>query len=1409
MNHAYRLIWCDIRQTWLAVAEFVPSRGKRSAGAVLLLAASSAFAQPPSPSELPTGGQLATGAASIQQTGNSLNINQSSDKAAINWNTFNVGSNASVNFNQPNSHSVTLNRVQDANPSQIYGQINANGQVFISNANGVYFAPSASVNVEGLTATTGNISNADFMAGKTGFKNTDSSGSVVNDGSINANLGGYVALLAPEVRNNGFIIAKSGTVALAAGDGFELQFTSNNKLNNIRVEASAIKALVENGKAVQAPDGLIILSAQAANHLQGGGIINNSGSLEANGLVNDGGRIVLTASDSIDHTGSISADAASNASGHGGQISLIADLANSSSKTQINGSLSAKGGELGGDGGFIETSAAKVKIGHNSQINTRAAQGKTGQWLIDPIDFIVSSGANGDISGADLGTQISSNDVTIATDNTEGTDNGDVIINDAVNWSTNKLTISAYRNIDINSRLTATNNGKLALQYGQGAVAASNTATYNIQAPVNLDAGQNFSTKLGSDGTTQNYTVVTDLNSLQAINSSDNYALGANIDATDTRNWNSGSGFIPLYKFNSSFDGLGHTISNLYIDYIFDEMDFMNPSPYPTGLFSRFYNGNLQNIGLINADISSNSYYTGGLVGDLNGANINNTFSQGTIRCNDSSGGLIGLSASSTITNSYSTGLVDSPNGNYAGGIAGALNSTKVTNVYSSATVNGYHYVGGLFGDVYYQNNITKSYSTGAVTGHDYIGGLVGSLGMSTLSNVYSSSEVTGINDVGGLIGIIGQTTINNSYSTGKVTGTSNAGGLVGNNAGNSVSNNSYWDTVSSGQSTSALGIGKTTAEMQAKATYSDWDFNSIWGLSSGYPCLLGPGCSNATPIYIRLISGGSSIYGDTPLFNYGLFDAASDGNQINDAQATGIATWNNAPTASSGAGTYHLTYNNGIVLGNTAYSFSAGSAVDWLVNARPITVTVDDASRYYGSPNPTTGSSKITSGNLVNGDVLSTVSVSSSASGTTDAGQNTALVGSNQLFSQGSAANYAISYVDGLLSIDRRPITVRADDVSRYYGSDNPSTVNTMLIEGTLANNDQLSKATANSAATNTTDAGQTAALIASDQSFSFGQASNYAISYENGLLTVTKRPITVKAEDVSRYYGSDNPNTVNTLLIEGTLANNDQLSQATANSAATNTTDAGQTASLIASDQSFSLGKASNYAISYQNGLLTVTKRPITVKADDVSRLYGEQNPNTGSTTIVEGSLANNDKLSSASLYSLANQFTAGGQRVKLDAEQQTFSLGNANNYDITYREGVLTVSPRVLTVTARDTSKTYDGLTFSGGNGVDYSGFLNGDTPESLNGMLSYSGNSQGANNPGTYTIKPTGLSSESYVLNIVDGVLTVRPAPLPPPQTVIVPQLVSSTNINTPPAETIDPGNSGITPKTNVIVSKKKK
>ncbi|MEI6601531.1 MAG: filamentous hemagglutinin N-terminal domain-containing protein, partial [Comamonadaceae bacterium] len=180
MNKSYRLIYNEITNTWVAVAENVKGRGKRASGAVLLAAAGAvvpllqapvwaappvpAIASAPAPTQLPTGGQVVAGQASINQNAATLNINQSTNRAAIDWATFNVGSQAQVNFNQPGSSSVTLNRVLDSNPSQIFGKITAPGQVFLTNPNGMYFAPSASVDVGGLAATTHSISNADFMA---------------------------------------------------------------------------------------------------------------------------------------------------------------------------------------------------------------------------------------------------------------------------------------------------------------------------------------------------------------------------------------------------------------------------------------------------------------------------------------------------------------------------------------------------------------------------------------------------------------------------------------------------------------------------------------------------------------------------------------------------------------------------------------------------------------------------------------------------------------------------------------------------------------------------------------------------------------------------------------------------------------------------------------------------------------------------------------------------------------------------------------------------------------------------------------------------------------------------------------------------------------------------------------------
>jgi hypothetical protein len=122
-------------------------------------------------------------------------------------------------------------------------------------------------------ASTNTISTADFMAGVRTFISSGVSGEIINEGNITATLGGYIALLAPTVRNNGVIFAKMGTVVLAGGDQYVLQF-SGNSLTNINVSQATVATLVENGNAVYAPGGLIILSAQGAHQIQSG-IVGN------------------------------------------------------------------------------------------------------------------------------------------------------------------------------------------------------------------------------------------------------------------------------------------------------------------------------------------------------------------------------------------------------------------------------------------------------------------------------------------------------------------------------------------------------------------------------------------------------------------------------------------------------------------------------------------------------------------------------------------------------------------------------------------------------------------------------------------------------------------------------------------------------------------------------------------------------------------------------------------------------------------------------------------------------------------------------------------------------------------------------------------------------------------------------
>ena len=256
---------------------------------------------------LPEGGQVAAGQATITTAGSTMTIAQQTAQAIINWQNFGIGSGEAVHINQPNSQAMLLNRVIGSNPSEIFGQLTANGQVILVNPNGVFFRPGSSVDVGGLTASTLNIANEDFLKGQLRFAG-DSQNPVINAGTITAQ-NGYVNLLAKEVVNEGIIAAQTGSVNLAAGSGMSLDYNGDGKMT-VAVTDGAYQSAVANKKLIQADGGLVVMTASGKDALMDSAV-NNSGMIQANTLGEATGQISLTG-DNIATTGAISADGGSN-----------------------------------------------------------------------------------------------------------------------------------------------------------------------------------------------------------------------------------------------------------------------------------------------------------------------------------------------------------------------------------------------------------------------------------------------------------------------------------------------------------------------------------------------------------------------------------------------------------------------------------------------------------------------------------------------------------------------------------------------------------------------------------------------------------------------------------------------------------------------------------------------------------------------------------------------------------------------------------------------------------------------------------------------------------------------------------------------------------------------------------------
>lgn len=294
---------------------------------------------------LPEGGQVAAGQAAITTAGSTMTIAQQTAQAIINWQNFGIGSGEAVHINQPNSQAILLNRVIGSNPSEIFGQLTANGQVILVNPNGVFFRPGSSVDVGGLTASTLNIANEDFLKGQLRFAG-DSQNPVINAGTITAQ-NGYVNLLAKEVVNEGIIAAQTGSVNLAAGSGMSLDYNGDGKMT-VAVTDGAYQSAVANKKLIQADGGLVVMTASGKDALMDSAV-NNSGMIQANTLGEATGQISLTG-DNIATTGTISADGGSN--GHGGTLYIT---------TGKNGVLNV--GSIGADTVTITTNTIKQAEG--------------------------------------------------------------------------------------------------------------------------------------------------------------------------------------------------------------------------------------------------------------------------------------------------------------------------------------------------------------------------------------------------------------------------------------------------------------------------------------------------------------------------------------------------------------------------------------------------------------------------------------------------------------------------------------------------------------------------------------------------------------------------------------------------------------------------------------------------------------------------------------------------------------------------------------------------------------------------------------------------------------------------------------------------------------------------------------
>lgn len=510
---------------------------------------------------------------------------------------------------------------------------------------------------------------------------------------------------------------------------------------------------------------------------------------------------------------------------------------------------------------------------------------------------------------------------------------------------------------------------------------------------------------------------------------------------------------------------------------------------------------------------------------------------------------------------------------------------------------------------------------------------------------------------------------------------------------------------------------------------------------AKNYDFQINNGELSITPANLTVIANNTSkIYGD----NNPTFSATYEGFRLSDNAEISFSEMpliESEASNSSDVGTYKISVSGGIAKNYKIIRYTSGQLT--IIKA-PLTLTANNVERIYYTENP---DFNFTLSGLKNDDNNSCISKGPtyvcSATIDSDCGVYTVFPSNAQ------AKNYDITFKEGQLTINPADLILVASNISREYGDSNP--ILNFTAKGLKGDDTALSaldeEPIVSTTAIESSNVGEYPIIITS------GASKNYSLSYKSGILTITKAPLTVIAKDAERQYGDSNP--IFTRSYYG-LKLDDTESTAFSllprlSCMATKTSNVGEYPIVVSG------GISKNYEIvSYENGILNITKAPLTLTATDKSRLYFEENPSFDYTLT---GLRNSD---TKSCLSIQPTFKCTATKTSNVGEYEIMPFdATAQNYTIDYQKGFLSITQRALTASIGNYTKTYG--TENPQFEIDYTGFVNDEDKSVITVVPDIVCPANKSSDVGTYTISLNGGEALNYVINKYNsGILTIEKA-----------------------------------------------